>query len=75
MNTIALQVPEDLYRSLTRVAEKTGKTPEELALQWLNAGLQNIADDPVEEFIGAFSSDISDWADRHDDYLGLALRC
>lgn len=53
-NTVPLQVPEDLYQSRTIAARKTGKTPEELALQWLVAGVQNMTDDPVEEFIGAF---------------------
>lgn len=31
---------------------------------------QTAADDPVEKFIGAFSSNIPDWADQHDKYIG-----
>jgi hypothetical protein len=26
-------------------------------------------DDPFEQFIGAFSSTVPDWADRHDEYI------
>lgn len=29
--------------------------------------------DPVEPFIGAFRSDVPDWADQHDKYLGQSL--
>lgn len=29
--------------------------------------------DPVEEFIGAFASDVPDWASHHDKYLGQTL--
>jgi hypothetical protein len=63
-NTVPLQVPEGLYQLLTRSAQKTGKTPEELALQWLVAGVQNMTDDPIEEFIGAFRSDVLDRCDQ-----------
>jgi hypothetical protein len=28
----------------------------------------------LEQFIGAFSSHGSDWADAHDKYLGLSVR-
>lgn len=37
------------------------------------SAIQKAIDDPVENFIGAFSSNIPDWADEHDKYLGLAL--
>jgi hypothetical protein len=37
------------------------------------SAIQKAIDDPVENFIGAFSSNIPDWADQHDRYLGLAL--
>jgi hypothetical protein len=30
--------------------------------------------DPVEPFIGAFSSDLTDWTGQHDKHLGQALR-
>jgi hypothetical protein len=29
--------------------------------------------DPVEQFIGAFASDVPDWTMQHDEYLGQAL--
>jgi len=29
--------------------------------------------DPLEKFIGAFNSNIPDWADEHDKYLGQSF--
>ncbi len=72
-NTLVLDVPADLYEPLAQTAAETGQTPEQLAIAWLTASLRHAADDPVEDFIGAFDSEVSDWADRHDKYLGLAL--
>lgn len=47
-------------------------TPEEreMARKRLQKYRYPAAMDPVEPFIGAFSSNISDWADEHDKYLG-----
>lgn len=73
VNTIPLQIPEDLYSLLVQAAAKTDTTPEELALQWLVAALKKAEDDPVEEFIGAFSSSVPDWVEHHDNYLGQAM--
>ena len=72
-HTLILEVPEDMYESLTKTAKQTGWTPEELAVEWLVTAIRNAINDPVENFIGAFSSSIPDWADQHDKYLGQAL--
>ena len=79
-HTLTLEVPDEVYNPLLKTAEQTGQNPEELAIQWLAAvvetfsaeGLINhgTANDPLEEFIGAFKSDIPDWADQHDKHLG-----
>jgi hypothetical protein len=71
--TLVLEVPEDLYEPLAETARRTGQTPEKLAMEWLATAIQSVIDDPVENFIGAFSSNISDWADQHDKYIGRAL--
>ena len=68
-----LEVPEDVYESLVQSAEKTGQAPETLAVEWLAFASRDIVDDPLEPFIGAFASDVPDWAEKHDEYLGQAI--
>jgi hypothetical protein len=71
-HTLTLDVPEDVYRSLIQQAEQTGQSPEDIAVQLLATATQHRIDDPLEQFIGAFSSHSADWADQHDMYLGKA---
>lgn len=49
------------------------RTPEELAVEWLMTAIYKAMSDPVENFIGALSSRVPDWADQHDKYVGQAL--
>jgi hypothetical protein len=72
-HTLVLEIPENMYEPLVKTAQRTGQTLEEVAMEWLANAIQPMLDDPVESFIGAFSSPISDWADQHDKYLGQAL--
>ncbi len=72
-NTLVLEVPANVYEPLAQKAMQVGRTPEELAIEWLTATLRCAVDDPVENFIGAFGSHVSGWADEHDKYLGLSL--
>lgn len=69
-HTLTLQVPEDLYESLLEAAKQTGQRPEMLAVQWLAQGPHAEVDDPLEQFIGAFTSHGVDWVEHHDTYLG-----
>ena len=70
---LVLDVPDPIYEPLVKVAKQTGVTPEQVAVQWLEAAGSRSAHDPIENFIGALRSDIPDWADHHDKYLGQAL--
>ena len=71
--TLTLEVPEEVFEPLAKAAEQTGQTPEELAVQWLTNVARQFAEDPVEKFIGAFDSGVTDWADQHDKYIGEQL--
>ena len=71
--TLTLEIPKHIYEPLMKTAEQTGRTPEELALDWLATASRTAFEDPVEKFIGAFKSDIPDWADGHDKYIGQTL--
>jgi hypothetical protein len=71
---LTLDVPEDVYQSLIQKAAQTGQPPEAVAVQLLATATQPQGDDPLEQFIGAFSSPRVDWADQHDAYLGKAVK-
>ena len=73
-HALTLDVPEDVYQSLRRQAEQTGQSPEAFAIQLLATATQHLGTDPLEQFIGAFSSHGTDWVDHHDAYLGQAVR-
>jgi hypothetical protein len=68
-----LEVPEEIYRPLLKTAEQSKQKPETLVIRWLASAVQRFNDDPLEKFIGAFKSDMPDWADQHDKYIGEAL--
>ena len=69
-HTLTLDLPDEVYESLVQTAKQTSQPPDAMAAQLLTAATQHPASDPLERFIGAFDSRGSDWADRHDKYLG-----
>jgi len=71
--SLTLELPENVYQSLKKTATQTEQSPEALAVQWLKKITQQQEIDPLEKFIGAFNSNIPDWADEHDKYLGQSL--
>jgi hypothetical protein len=59
---------------LIQKAKQVGQPPEAVAVQLLTTATQSQVDDPLEQFIGAFSSPGASWADQHDVYLGKAAK-
>ena len=72
-HTLTIDLPEEVYEPLKKTAEQRGQSPETVVVQWLTAAVQQLVDDPLEQFIGAFDSQGADWADQHDHYLGQSL--
>ncbi|MCL4832577.1 MAG: hypothetical protein KJZ86_09060 [Caldilineaceae bacterium] len=72
-HALLLELPEEIYQPLVKTAQQSGDTPEQVATDWLVAMVRQSWQDPVDKFIGIFQSDISDWADQHDLYLGQNL--
>lgn len=68
-----LELADGPYRALARTARQEGKATEALATELLTAASQRLTDDPLEPFLGALTSSVPDWADRHDEYLGKGL--
>ena len=71
--SITLDLPDEIYDSLSHRAKQNGRSLEVLALQWLADTVRRLPDDPLEQFIGAFDSQGADWADFHDEHLGQSL--
>ena len=71
-HTITVEVPQDIYNSLLAAAQETGETPEQVAVQWL-AQATKFDYDPLDDIVGAISSDIPDWGERHDYYIGQGI--
>lgn len=72
-HVLQLELPEEIYKPLVKKAKQKGRSPEEIAIEYLKSIPSKLEDDPIEKFIGAFQSDIPDWADQHDKYLGQTL--
>ena len=70
---LTLDLPAEVYASLPRVAKETSQSPDAVAAELLASVTRQVAEDPLERFIGAFDSRGSDWADRHDRHLGEAF--
>ena len=65
-----LEIPEEIYQPLVEIAQRRGQSPEEFTLQWLMVSIQHFTDDPLEPLIGSVQSNIPDWTENHDHYLG-----
>lgn len=72
-HSITLELPENVYRTLDEEARAKGRKVEEIALEKLENGESDETEDPLDKFIGAFRSDVPDWAENHDKYLGEEL--
>lgn len=71
-HVLTLVISDELYETLNNKARAASQSPEDLVTQWLETASQTV-DDPFEKFIGSIHSDIPDWANRHDYYLGLSI--
>ena len=74
-HSLLLEVPESIYQPIVEEARAEGRKVEEIALERLANGKPKKIDDPLDEFVGAFRSDVPDWADNHDKYLSENLMC
>lgn len=72
-HTLTLEVPDEVYSSLLQRARLAGQTPEELAVRWLSNAVSSSTEDPIEKFIGAFDSGLTNLGSEHDRYLGQQI--
>jgi hypothetical protein len=67
---VIVEIPDELYQPFIKAAEQSGHTPEQLATSWLVANIRQAQQDPLEQYFGLFRSNVTDWVDGHDRYLG-----
>lgn len=72
-HSLTLEVPERVYQSLAEKASKNGKDIAEIAIEKLAVPFPEDIPDPLDKFIGAFSSGIGDVSTNHDKYIGENL--
>lgn len=86
-HSLTLQLPPEVYAPLIAIAKDRDSTPEEVAATWLahmasrqqlplaetNRPENQRGADPLEKWIGVFSSNTPGWSDRHDELIGEAL--
>ncbi|MBV8127814.1 MAG: hypothetical protein ACLQU5_25335 [Isosphaeraceae bacterium] len=70
---LTIDVPEEVFSYLNKLALQQGKTPETLAQELVSTAVQELEEDPLLRWAGAIDSEISDVAERHDYYIGQAL--
>ena len=73
MHTLTLQLPDELFEPLVLQAQRFGITPEKVVTDWVASAVLSPPEDPLLNLLGSIQSDISDVAQRHDEYLGQAL--
>jgi len=72
-HSLTIDVPEEVFSYLNKLALQQGKTPETLAQELVSTAVQELEEDPLLRWAGAVDSEISDVAERHDYYIGQAL--
>jgi hypothetical protein len=71
---LVLEVPDEVYQPLLRRAQDTGRPLEAVAADCLAEAVQPRGpSERLRRWAGAIDSGISDLAQRHDEYIGLAL--
>ncbi len=73
MWTLTIEVEDELYEAVAGMATQARKTTEELGAEWFALAVERLLNDSLLKLAGSITSEVPDWADRHDEYLGRAL--
>jgi predicted transcriptional regulator len=71
--TLTIELPDEIYEGLQKLAEKWQTTPERIASDWVVYEAERVLNDPLEKWIGAIDTGVIGWGERHDELLGEAL--
>lgn len=71
---LTIEVPDDVFQPLVERAQAAGQSPEAVALNLVSEGVRPPAPGSrLLKWAGAFQSDVTDAAERHDYYIGQRL--
>ena len=73
MATLTLEIPNRVYKRLLEKAKMAGQTPEQIALNWVQAAAEDVENDPLLQLAGVLHTDVTDISERHDEYIGQEL--
>lgn len=71
--TLTIEVPDEVLEWLRAAAAREGKTPETLAVEYLEGCSPQRPAGAFRRWAGAWASNVPDASLRHDEYVGQAL--
>jgi plasmid stability protein len=72
-NMLHIRVSDEVLDRLRRRAAQEGKSPEDIASEYLHGLAEPENGRNVRRWIGSWASNVRDASLRHDDYLGKQL--
>lgn len=69
---LTIELAEEVYDRLERLAAGAAETIEQAASRWLSSESDRLSNDPFDTIIGCFDSGGIRWGEEHDRYLGQA---
>jgi len=79
--TLTLELADNIYEVLLKTSAQIGQTPEQIIIEWVESKIKQTVQDPLLQLAGIFplrgrsnEADITDVSERHDEYIGAALR-
>jgi predicted transcriptional regulator len=56
--TLTIELPDEIYEGLQKLAEKWKTTPERIAADWVVFQADQVLNDPLEKWIGAIDTGV-----------------
>lgn len=72
--TLTIEISDNIYASLIKVATQVGQTPEQVILHWIENRVDPATKDPLLALAGVFEAPMTDISEQHDDYIGTGIK-
>lgn len=69
--TLTIELPDEVYEVLEKLATEEGRSASELGAKWIETMAYKFLYDPLEKWIGAI--EMPPCADRHDELLSKGI--